>query len=153
MALEILVEDLSRRDAPVGMQLKKSGPDLPSAPAMIATLSELEGSVEDMRFGSVGAGGGPVGPVKQTIGAFGLIPLKPLVAGLSADAVASAKFGVGEQATEGLEDESLSFVHGIGLQPRHGPLLVGGPRYGSRLSPISVEKSVTYQRCVYLPHP
>ena len=65
---------------------------------------------------------GPMGAFEQPVGSLGLVSLEPLVASLAADIVASAEFGVGEEARGGLEDESLAFVHGIGLQPWHGQL-------------------------------
>ena len=110
--------------------------------------AELEGSLEDVGLSGVGTAMGPMGAFEQPVGSLGLVSLEPLVASLAADIVASAEFGVGEEARGGLEDESLAFVHGIGLQPWHGQLqerVEGAPRYGSRLSPIRGEKSVTYQ--------
>ena len=110
--------------------------------------AELEGSLEDVGLSGVGTAMGPMGAFEQPVGSLGLVSLEPLVASLAADIVASAEFGVGEEARGGLEDESLAFVHGIGLQPWHGQLqerVEGAPRYGTRLSPIRGEKSVTYQ--------
>ena len=58
--------------------------------------------------------------VEQAVGTLDQIALEPLVAGLSANAVAEAELAVGKEAALRLEDESLAFGHGIGLQPWHG---------------------------------
>jgi hypothetical protein len=138
---EVLVEGLGRGQGPLGVEGAETAEDLASSPRG-SLLAELEGRLEDLRVGRVGAGMRPVGSVSEAVGAFELVAPEPLVAGLAADAVAAAQLGEREQAALGLNDESLAFGHGIGLQPGHGRLpksVEMPPRYGSRLSPIRGE--------------
>ena len=136
------------RGGPVGVEPQEASSDLARTPGDLSALAELDSGLQHVRLGGVGTGSGSVGAVKQPLRALGPIPLEPFVAGPAADVVASAELGVGEEAALGLKDESLTFVHGIGLQPWHGRLQEfekGASRYGSRLSPISVQESVTTQ--------
>jgi hypothetical protein len=65
---------------------------------------------------------GPVRAVQQALRPLGLVALEPLVSLLAANVVTPAKLGVGEEAALGLDDETLPFGHGIGLQPWHRQL-------------------------------
>jgi hypothetical protein len=118
LADEVLVQGLGRRQRPIGVKRLEVAEDLASPPAG-ASFSELDRSLEDMRLGGVRTGFRPVGAVGQPVHAIGRVPIEPFVACLPADVVAPAELGEGEEATLRLEDESLSFSHGISLEPWH----------------------------------
>ena len=84
--------------------------------------AELEGCLEHVGRCGVRARLGPVRAVEQALRPFLFVALEPLVARRAADVVAPAELGVGEEAALGLQDESLAFDHGIGLQPWHRQL-------------------------------
>ena len=109
IAPEVLVEDPSRRDAPVGVQGEEPSADLVGTPTWSAR-AELEGRLKHMWLGGMWMSRGTAGTVPEAIGSFGLVAVEPLVARLAADAVAQAELRVREKAARGLEDESLAFV-------------------------------------------
>lgn len=118
LADEVFVQGLGRRERPIGVKRLKVAEDLASPPTG-TSFSELDRSLEDMRLGGVRTGLRPVGAVGQPVHAIGRVPTEPFVACLPADVVAPAELGEGEEATLRLEDESLSFSHGISLEPGH----------------------------------
>jgi hypothetical protein len=139
LAEEVFVKGLGRRERPIGVERLEVADDLASPPAG-TSFSELDRSLEDMRLGGVRTGFRPVRTVGQPLHAIGRVPVEPFVACLPADVVAPAELGEGEEATLRLEDESLSFSHGISLEPWHRRL----PRNRKRSHTLRVA-TVTHQ--------
>ena len=125
------MEDAGGGDAPVWVQSQQPSADLVGAPAP-SLSAEFQGGIDHVRLRGVWMRADLMRAVHEAVGSFGLVALEPLVAGLTADAVAQAELGVREQAASGLENESLSFVHGIGFQPWHGASL-WRPMLGSEI--------------------
>jgi hypothetical protein len=84
--------------------------ELAGAPA--PGLAELQDLADEGGRGGMGAVLGPMRPIGEALGPESGVALEPLVAGLAADAVASAELGEGAWSVLGIEHETLALVHG-----------------------------------------
>jgi hypothetical protein len=84
--------------------------EFPGAPA--PDLAELQDLADHGGRSGVRASVGPMGAIGEAVGAELGVAIEPFVAGLAADAVASAELGKGTRGVLGIEHETLALVHG-----------------------------------------
>lgn len=115
------MQDLARGQRPVRVELGEVSYDFASSPPG-SRLAELECCIEHVGLRRMRTRMRPVRAVEQSVWTLQLVALEPLIALLATDAMSPAQLGVRKHAALGLQNESLAFGHGIGLQPWHRQL-------------------------------